>query len=230
MGDSHAQAYAPALSRYATDMRSPVRLYYKAGCEFPVLMRPTGQLSRCGAWYGQAIGEIRLFLRAGDVLFLSSLHIPLLSPRWDRAGLASITPDVAEQRAAFTEAQAQLEMLSGSGVKIILEAPKPIFRSPPFRCSDWFNRRNPVCEQGFIVRRREELQRRADALGAMQRLAASVPGVSIWDPFPILCPLDPCQAFRGDRAIYHDDNHLNPYGTMLLYRAFTEAVAADVVR
>jgi hypothetical protein len=38
------------------------------------------------------------------------------------------------------EANTFVTELSRRGAKVILEAPKPVFKSPPFRSSDWFNK------------------------------------------------------------------------------------------
>ena len=62
---------------------------------------------------------------------------------------ANFGPAVAEARSrAIGEAITYLRPLAEKGVRIIFEAPKPIFRAPAFRCSDWFNKSNRVCEAG----------------------------------------------------------------------------------
>ena len=111
-------------------------------------------------------------------------------------------------------------MLSATGAELVLEAPTPLLRSAPFRCLDWFNRRNPACRYGLQVGRGELLAARAPVMDAMRRLADSVPRLSIWDPFPILCPGDPCSALRDGFPLYIDEDHLSGRGNDLVYPGF----------
>jgi hypothetical protein len=72
----------------------------------------------------------------------------------------------------------------------------------------------------------EEMQLRAPALDTIEKLAADLPGVAVFDPFPILCPGDPCSAYAAGKPIYWDDNHVSRFGMDLLYPAFQHAIAA----
>jgi hypothetical protein len=74
------------------------------------------------------------------------------------------------------------------------EAPKPIFRAPAFRCSDWFNRRNPICVSGLTVSRDYLLQFREPVLDAMNR----------------------------GSPLFLDRDHLSAYGNRVLYPEFVE--------
>src|ERR1700732_2614804 len=90
------------------------------------------------------------------------------------------------QATALAEAAGTLKFLGARGLRVVFEAPKPIFPSPPFRCSDWFNRHNPVCAAGLSMPRAVMLAYRQPVLQAMQSLEGNF--VSIWDPFDTLCP------------------------------------------
>jgi hypothetical protein len=65
--------------------------------------------------------------------------------------VAAVAPqeEATLRRQAIDEAQAALAELSQAGAQIVFEAPKPIFRAPTFRCSDWFNAHTPVCSGGL---------------------------------------------------------------------------------
>ena len=51
--------------------------------------------------------------------------------------------------------------MKAHGVRVVMEAPKPALKSPPYRCFDWFNRNNPVCHPGLTVSRVEVEERRS---------------------------------------------------------------------
>jgi hypothetical protein len=112
--------------------------------------------------------------------------------------------------------------------RVILEAPKPVFKSPPFRCSDWFNRYNPDCSLGFLVQRRDIDERRSAALAVEQGMAVTTKGVSVWDPTPVLCDAATCNAFYEDRPLFFDGDHLSGFGNDVLYRSFHDHVMRDL--
>ena len=107
---------------------------------------------------------------------------------------------------------------------MILDAPKPLFRAPPFRCLDWFNRSNPVCDAGFEMSRELLMEHRAPIIASLRELERSH-GVHVWDPFPTLCPRANCSALDGQRPVFFDADHLSGYGGRLLVDSFSAALA-----
>jgi hypothetical protein len=103
---------------------------------------------------------------------------------------------------------------------VVFEAPKPIFKTPPFRCSDWFNAKNSVCSDGFDMDRRELEELRRPILQTMLALANHLTIVTIWDPFPVLCPEEVCHEFRGKKPLYFDADHISGYSNDLLFKSF----------
>lgn len=219
-GDSHAASFAPSLRRYAAESALPAYLYTRPACDFPSLSMPASARPWCAAYYGQLVEELSQQLAPGDVLLLSSLHIPRLDSSSEHNPL-----DEGRRRAsAYPEARSALARLARTGARIVIQAPIPLYPSPPLRCSEWFNRRNPVCEGGFTIERERMLALRRPAMETMQRLAREVPNVEIWDPFPLLCPGDPCSAFAGATPLYWDADHVGLSGQRLLYPDFRRAV------
>ena len=41
---------------------------------------------------------------------------------------------------ALEQTRTIIQHLLSMGLTVIIDTPKPVFRAPPFRCSDWFNR------------------------------------------------------------------------------------------
>ncbi len=225
VGDSHAKTFERSLRRYAAEVGVPVRSYWRPYCDVPSLSVPASAKPWCAAFYQGVVDEMLRELGPGDTVLMVSLHLPRIGRQWQGLPYNERVRRGAERDAAFPEALEALRRLGGTGATLVIEAPGPLFPSPPFRCSDWFNRDNPVCADGFAVGRAELLALRQPALDAMHRLAASVPSLKVWDPFPILCPGDPCTPFHGDDALYWDGDHLSPTGQDLLYRHFRQAVA-----
>ncbi len=225
IGDSHTRAFEASLRRYAAEAGSPVRAYWRHYCDVPSLSVPASGKPWCADFYREAVDELARELRPGDTLLMVSLHPPRIDRQYRDVPYNQRVRAGRERAAAYAEARALLDRLARTGARLVIEAPGPLFRSSPFRCSDWFNRDNPACAEGFAIGRAEMLALRRPALEAMNRLAGTVPNLSIWDPFPILCPGDPCTPYRGRYSLYADSDHLSALGHDILYPHFRRAVA-----
>jgi hypothetical protein len=64
----------------------------------------------------------------------------------------------------------------------------------------------------------------------MNEIVSKVPGVRVWDPFPVLCPGDKCNAFVEGRPLFFDADHLTAYSNSLLYPSLKAAVMATTDR
>lgn len=220
IGDSHAMAYWGLLERYASETKVPVYLYYKYSCGFPKLMAANSARGQCARFASAALRELKRDLSANDVLFMPALRLPRFQTRLKPAS----AQDAIE---GYAEAHAQLTELSSTKATLILEAPKPVFRNAVYRCRAWFNRNNPECIGGFETTRAEMQTLRAPMMASMERLAREVPGVVIWDPLPLLCPGDPCSAWKDGLPLYFDDDHLSGYANHLLLAPFKELIASS---
>ena len=100
-----------------------------------------------------------------------------------------------------------------------------MFRAPAFRCADWFNRGNPVCEPGLSMPRQTLERLRALTLASLARIGDELDAVSVWDPLPILCPEPVCHALRGSRPLVFVGDHLSAYSTRLLREPFEETLS-----
>jgi hypothetical protein len=228
-GDSHASAYAPLAQHLAALSGRDVRLHAFAGCGYLALTAAL-EADKGPCWGAQGVITAALLqeLKPGDVLFLPSLRVPRLRDQWEDARTAFPGPPPAADDLRpdiVAEASTVLRQLRQTGATIVFEAPKPVFRSPPFRCADWFNRMNPVCAAGFEEPREELESFRRPILARMQALARTVDGVSVWDPFPLLCPGDTCNAFDAGKPLVYDGDHLSAYGNRVLFPAVARDVA-----
>lgn len=225
-GDSHALAYHELLQRLAVLDGAPIRLYGSGGCALVGLRDWQGPNPACEAYARNVLEDIQARAQPGDVVLLAGLRLPRLSEQYALFDLAQVRAEhLSEAADAGRTAEVahwveQLTPLAERGVRIVLEAPKPVLPAPPYRCSDVFNRHNPICAHGMTIARSEIEQLRAPVLAGLQQVAAGLPGASIWDPMPLLCPGAQCLPTRDGRPLFFDGDHLSGYGNRLLLPDF----------
>ncbi|RYD96225.1 MAG: acyltransferase [Sphingomonadales bacterium] len=226
-GDSHGVAYTPALRQLAADLGVPVRLYFKPGCPYLKLIESHASRQRCTPFYDAVLADIRAKARPNDIVFLPGLRLTRIANHWEGDRDAVGPAGDVVTGAALEEARQLLVQLGAGGAKLVLEAPKPLFPSPTFRCADWFNRDNPICH-GLSIRRDDMLKHRRTVMRAMSRLAARVPGLTLWDPLPPLCPGETCEALPGGRPLFFDGDHISGLGNDLLYPELKQTLLSVV--
>ena len=230
LGDSHASAHGPMLKYVASNFSSTVRRYAKGACPFIGLAHPSFDVTDdCQRFLNWSREEILKQSRPGDILFLSSLRVFLLAGEeglYQKDFSGMIAPQaIANRELATLSAAKELEPFVKKGLIVILEAPLPVFRAPIFRCLDWFNQTNPVCEPGFEVERDNLLSYRLPVVASLDRIRSDFASdrVYIWDPFPILCPANTkntCSALLAGHPLFLDTHHLSSQGSLLLLNSF----------
>jgi peptidoglycan/LPS O-acetylase OafA/YrhL len=224
-GDSHALAYAPALRQLAAETGAQVRVYFRPSCPYLRLIEPQSSRSNCADWFAAVRDAIVRESRAGDVVFLPGLRVTRLTNQFENDRALAQPHDDRVSAAALAEARTVLAQLASNGARLVLEAPKPLFPSPIFRCADWFNRRNPICN-GLSIDRETMLERRRPVIRAMSRLVADQPGAVLWDPLPLLCPGKVCEAMPAGRPLFFDGDHPSGLGNDLLYPDLKRVIMA----
>jgi len=227
IGDSHANAYANMAHLAARRVGANVGVFSRFGCPIANLLTPvTGAAGPCRHIEEDVIAYLRANARPGDIVFIASLRVPKLGNvvvgTFERDTQQN---DERKRRAALAETARFIGKLQAMSLHVLLDAPKPVFRAPPFRCSDWFNRSNPACQGGFDVSREFLLERREPVMASLRELAR-LEGVHVWDPFPILCPAATCSAFNGRTPVFFDGDHLSGYGGRLLVASFAAELNA----
>jgi hypothetical protein len=223
-GDSHAGAYTRMLAKLAEQKNFEIRLYSKPGCPFMNFKATSKDMdSRCAVFGREVAAKIESAIRPGDFVFLPSLRVARYRDQWG-GGIAEDIQNHPIAEAAIQEATRFIGVLSDRGARVILEAPLPLFKSPPFRCSDWFNRGNPICTEGFIVYRKDEEGRRSLVVAIEREIAATTANVTVWDPLAILCGPQVCSAYKDGIPLFFDGDHLSGAGNLLLYESFRDHV------
>jgi peptidoglycan/LPS O-acetylase OafA/YrhL len=234
LGDSHATAYLMMFDQIAAELGMIVRVYQVPGCPFLDLFAPMGEgrPALCVTQARVAQADVAALANAADIVFLASLRLRRFSDQWARfdehqSRDAMISEAALAVRArANVDAMQWLEPFFRKDLHVLFDLPKPIFKSPPMRCSDTFNQMNAVCS-GSLSMLRTDLERyRAPAIASIEFLKQKNPLVASWDPFPVLCPGDTCKAIEATVPHYYDGDHLSAAGNKLLFPSFRQAICA----
>ena len=225
VGDSHAMAYVPMLTQLVMDTGVQVYLYNNGGCPF-LSFQVIRESEQCQLNSLAALGDIAQRAQSTDVLFMPSLRLARFADQFAHFPRSKTMNEMFGEQAvagrAALEAQAPIVLapVLAKGMHLVFEAPKPIFEITPFRCSDWFDRDNPDCSYGHAVPRETLAQYREPVTLLMDRLAAKIPNLSVWDPFPTLCPGAQCRTQQEGRPLFFDADHVSGYGNMVLVPDF----------
>lgn len=231
MGDSHAGAYHLMAQAAANRNGAEVYFFSRSGCPIAQLIAETGDTSRCKQFERNMLDWLDRRAKPGDIVFLASLRLQRLGNQWGMFNLDEVSAQTHSEKQmavngqALIQAKALIGKLQDRGLHVLLDAPKPIFQAPPFRCADWFNKNNPVCAAGFAMDRDFLLSHREPTMVSLRALQAEQ-GVYLWDPFPILCTAATCSAFDGDKPLFFDGDHLSGHGNRLLIDSFSGQLAA----
>jgi len=222
VGDSHAGHYSYTAKWTAAKTDSSFLMLRNYGCGFVNLMAaapstcPSNQVT---------IDKIKSNAQVGDIVVLSSFSTPRIAELWGPLDKQRLLAKVESKEAQLSRdrvLETSIEIvrtLQQFGVTVVLAAPTPVFEAPPDRCRRWFNRHNPVCAPGFETARNYQLELRAPVMKSYQALSKET-GAALWDPFPLLCPADPCQSKVDDRFRYIDQHHISANGNIVVFKSF----------
>ncbi len=226
LGDSHTAAYRTLLNLVSLKLGVKVVEYEKGGCSVVSLVGPDP--ARCAASREDQLKEIEARAKPGDVVFLASLRMPELVGREWREGEAAMVNEAMGEltaenlEAARVAAETLLSRLQAARLSILIDAPKPLFKAAPNRCSDGFNRMNPVCAPGLTMARDQLERLRAPQMQLLSQLTAEYPTLHVWDPLPLLCPGATCSAYDDNaKPLFFDSNHLSGHGNRVLEPDFS---------
>lgn len=227
LGDSHAVGYMALYTSYAMETGAPVVIYQNGGCPFLSLQPGREDEENCKASTRASLTDLLGKVHAGDVVFLPSLRMPRFADQWVQFNEDDVknriygADAVASREKAIIEGKAVVQKFTALGVRVVFEAPKPIFRSPTFRCAEKYNQTNSICKPGSEVDRAEAVAFRKPVIDALTQIAATNDHISIWDPFPILCPpAATCSEYRQGKPLFFDGDHVSGYGSRLLLPSF----------
>lgn len=232
IGDSHAGAYLTMFQQLAQEKGNLLYLDSKGGRHLGnvVYQMSSAEMKE----EKRLLATLDRLAHPGDVVFISCLLVERFCDQWasfDPDDVAKIrdSADFRQKRiAAVADAKRFFAELERRNLTVVIDAPKPVFLSPPFRCSDWFNANNPIGRRGLTIDRALLEQNSRPAMESIAELKQAFPHLRVWDPFPILAGEGSVvSAFRGDKPLFFDGDHLTAYGNSLLYpefRSFMETI------
>ncbi len=226
LGDSHAISYQHLFENVARERHVDVELMAKGGCPVAGLLQPDeADWPDCQMVRSTHLADVMAEAKPGDAIVLTSLRLAKLFDPNDDENMRQATSAATDHRIvvnaiAFDEAKMLVERLARTGAQIIFELPPPVMAAPVFRCVDVFNRANPDCAGGLTVPRATLLRYRAPIVDAIGQIGEGHANVTVWDPFPVLCPGAICPAMQGEHPLLFDDNHISSYGNSLVTPSF----------
>lgn len=236
LGDSHAGAFSPMYEQISAEQGVSVNLFSFSGCSYLDLKSPMNITSKSNACieFSEVIKNITASTsNPGDIVLLPSLRMDRYGDQWASFDITDMHEHMYNSKAqklrdsALEDAKQWLQPFYDKHLKVVFVAPTPVFKSPTFRCSDWFNENNPICVGQNQQSRTELEQLRKPIVNNMNSLAKIMPNIHIWDPFPLLCPQDVCRTFKDDRPLFFDGDHVSAYGNLVLYPDFKKMITDE---
>jgi len=232
LGDSHAGMLVPVFERLSAERGKQIDIFMFPGCSYINFRAPMQSQfpEQCLRFNRAAQDYVVTHSKPHELVVLPSLRMDRYGDQWTSFKIANMYDNMhnanarIQRSAALSDAQTWLEPFTKKQLSVMFMAPPPIFQAPNFRCADWFNRHNPICIGSNQQNRAEQERLRAPVLNVMDALSHDFPGISVWDPFPVLCPNEVCSTFAGDKPLFFDGDHLSNYANLVIYPGLLERV------
>ena len=228
-GDSHAAAYRTMLNIVCKQLGLVSHVYEKGGCAIVGLIESKSDDSDWETFYLTSLHDIKAKANPGDIVFLPSLRMPELSNRFEPVDVDFVLKDYYSESNALKREQAYqegceiIEALIDMDVKVLINAPEPVVMIPPYRCSDWFNKMNPIAEPGSLIDKAILEYARRPVMNSIKKLLARYDELYLWDPMEVLCPTEVFDAYDDEGLpLYYDGDHLTAHGNRKLVPSFRE--------
>ena len=231
LGDSHSAAYRTMLHIVSRQIGVESHVYEQGDCAVAGLLEPISNSESFSSFYKESVAEIKKLATPGDIIFLASLRMPELSGRFEAVDIPSVvkefnSPGSSKKRqAAFEEACVIINDLQDIGLTVLIEAPEPVLKVPPYRCSDWFNSSNPIAAPGKEISRSFLSDLRQPVMDSIKALQGKFPGLHVFDPFEILCKDEVFTPYDSEGLpVFYDGDHLSANGNRILAPSFRKKI------
>ena len=232
VGNSHALAYGPLLEQVHHMNGWNTRIFPLGHCAVGSIMRPASQSIDCISQVDSVLSTIYSEARPNDIVWFASLRM------WRYIAQGSNKPDdissfigskLYEENLSKGKKEIQLliSKLLQRDLRILVDRPKPVFKSHPFRCNDWFNRSNTLCSAGLAIEKTEFLRNSLGVNLAIDQLKSDFPSLIVWAPSRLLCDADQCAAMDGSKPLFFDADHLSRYGNLMLAPSFDALIKSS---
>jgi len=232
VGNSHALAYGPLLEEVHRINGWNTRIFPLGHCAVGSIMRPASQSIECISQVDSVLSTIYSEAKPNDIVWFASLRM------WRYIAQGRNKPDdissfigsqIYDEKLSMGKQEFQLLIsnLLEKDLRVLVDRPKPVFKSHPFRCSDWFNRSNTLCSAGLSVTKTEFLRNSLGVNLAIDQLKSDFPSLIVWDPSRILCDADQCAAMDGSKPLFFDADHLSRFGNLMLTPSFDALIKSS---
>ncbi|MEP6716801.1 MAG: acyltransferase family protein [Terriglobia bacterium] len=215
-GDSHADAWAPAVRGFAVEVRE-----VSMGSCPPVagllVSSSAGVVPNCTAFNAAVLAGLKQLRETGPerkigvVLaarwpgYMGVFPLPLREhampfPRFYTRGASTVPENAEALRQGLTRTLAALANLH---IRALILLGGPEFRVAPLRCASVFGEKACAQPKADIEAWRQP------AVEAIRQTAARFPDTRVIDPLPFFCPGDSCPAFTNGTATDYDDSHIS---------------------
>jgi peptidoglycan/LPS O-acetylase OafA/YrhL len=226
IGDSHAGAYFRSLYKIAALEGRRIEIMSQPGCRVIEGPHPWGS-SSCEGFREAALARVSSLGRPGQVVFLPNLLIPRYRNYSDGDILSTgevLASKPVRDISHVNQEASRLSPLLKAGLFVLLEAPKPVLVTAPFRCSDAYTRINPYCQQPAPERSDLELRKRS-ASDYLEAIRDHSDKIMILDLFPKLCPTARCEAWVNGMPLLNDTDHLSGFGNDLIRQKLQDSIS-----
>lgn len=229
VGDSHAGHYKYMANWIMKKTGAEASRIINYGCPYVNLQGVNKRPQVCPS-DEEITQQILEKSNPGDVIVLSSFSTPRmagLEKTFDKDELLIKLNSSANQKSRDESLESStviVNELKANGLQVILAAPTPVFVTPADRCQRWFNRLNPICSNGFKEEIGYQIQLRAPVMVSYNKLVQDT-GITLWDPFPLLCPDgEYCYSEKNGDYLFIDQHHLTSNGNLLLVRSMLDVL------
>ena len=226
LGDSHAGSYRSLFKTLAADFGYTVYEAKHPGCS-PFTFSSPVKSEMCLQNVMEFLGFVEKKAKVGDLLFLVSLKLDRFTDVWDTLiddpKNYKMKVEGKKTLKAREEFVLLIKPLKKIGMDILVEAPKPVFFTPTYRCVDFFNKYNEICRFGFDVDKEFFLSYREPVLNQIRHIE-DTGLISLWDPADLLCSKDKCSALIDGEPVFFDGDHLTELGNKMVYDSFIKAI------
>ena len=230
LGNSHALAYAPLLEKIHQIYGWNTKIFPLEHCTIGMILHPANSSEACQIRRAEVFDSIQAEAKNGDVVWFASLRMPRYVDQWGpmaHTPLQVVATDIFKNNAetATDEMRPLIADLQAKNLTVLIDRPKPVFKSPPFRCQDWFNRMNSICNNGLSIKRSEFEEGSQYVNAKISELSAEFPELLVWDPAEVLCDQSNCNAMYNGNPVFFDADHLSRYGNLKLVSHFKGKIA-----
>ena len=198
IGDSHAQAYAPSLTRSFDQAGVRLVSLARPGCQ-PVLFSPNERKKRPHGCISMLPPFERILEKRDQIAFV------IFASLWPYELDAKEISDLVAQ--------------FGPNTRVLLIGPGPIFNNSSLDCvvlSDRYGANRDRC-----LRDRAGLDNAYEArVVVLKSVAARHADVRYFDPKDAFCDARACKPFDGDTVYFRDSSHVLPSGAERVFSAF----------